>query len=46
MVKVLKPIIARNPADIRKLKQSIGIIFARNIRKVEKTNGGKNDKTS
>ena len=45
MVKVLKPIIARKPEDLRKLKHSTGIIFVRNIRKVE-NKGGKNDKTS
>ena len=46
MVKVLKPIVARKPEDIRKLKHTVGIIFGRNIRKLEKKNGGKNDKTS
>ena len=45
MVKVLKIIIARKPEDLRKLKHSTGIIFGRNIRKVE-NKGGKNDKTS
>ena len=45
MVKVLKPIIARKPEDLRKLKHSTGIIFGRNIRKVENKRG-KNDKTS
>jgi len=44
MVKVLKTIIARKPEDLRKLKHSIGIIFGRNIRKLEKNKGGKNDK--
>jgi len=46
MVKVLKPIVARKPEDIRKLKHTVGIIFGRNIRKLEKKNGGENDKTS
>ena len=46
MVKVLKPIVARKPEDIRKLKHNVGIIFGRNIRKLEKKDGGKNDKTS
>ena len=45
MVKVLKPIICRKPEDLPKLKHSFGIIFGRNIRKAEKKNGGKNDKT-
>jgi len=46
MVKVLKTIICRKPEDLRKLKHNVGIIFGRNIRKLEKKNGGKNDKTS
>ena len=46
MVKVLKPIVARKPADIRKLKHSIGIVFGQNIRQSEKKKGVKNDKTS
>jgi hypothetical protein len=45
MVKVLKTIICRKPEDLRKLKHSTGIIFGRNIRKLEKSKGGKNDKT-
>ena len=45
MVKVLKPIIARKPEDLCKLKHNTGIIFGRCIRKVE-NKGGKNDKTS
>tara|TARA_E500000178_G_C16731491_1_gene621787 strand:+ start:351 stop:488 length:138 start_codon:yes stop_codon:yes gene_type:complete len=45
MVKVLKTIVARKPEDLRKLKHSTGIIFGRNIRKLE-NKGGKNDKTS
>ena len=44
MVKVLKVIICRKPEDLPKLKYSTGIIFGRNIRKVEKKNGVKNDK--
>ena len=36
MVKVLKSIIARKPEDLVKLKYKTGIIFGRNIRKVEK----------
>ena len=46
MVKVLKTIFARKPEDLRKLKHNVGIIFGRNIRKLEKKNGGENDKTS
>lgn len=46
MVKVLKPIVARKPEDIRKLKNSIGIVFGQNIRQLKKKKGGKNDKTS
>ena len=46
MVKVLKPIVARKPEDIRKLKHSIGIVFGENIRQLKKKKGGKNDKTS
>ena len=46
MVKVLKTIICRKPEDLPKLKHSIGIIFGRNIRKLENKKGGKNDKTS
>ena len=45
MVKVLKTIICRKPEDLRKLKHNTGIIYGRNIRKVE-NKGGKNDKTS
>tara|TARA_B100001093_G_scaffold498970_1_gene547706 strand:+ start:649 stop:792 length:144 start_codon:yes stop_codon:yes gene_type:complete len=44
MVKVIKSIIVRKPEDLPKLKHNIGIIFGKNIRKVEKKNGGKNDK--
>jgi len=36
MVKVLKPIIARKPEDLVKLKYKTGIIFGRNIRTVNK----------
>ena len=45
-VKVIKSIIARKPKDLVKLKQSMGIIFGSNIRKLEKKKGDKNDKTS
>ena len=45
MVKVIKGIIARKPKDLVKLKHSMGIIFGRNIRKLEKKKGDKNDKT-
>ena len=45
MVKVLKTIICRKPEELRKLKHSTGIIFGRNIRKLEKEKGGKNDQT-
>jgi hypothetical protein len=45
MVKVLKTIIARKPEDLRKLKHSMGIIFGRNIRIVDKKAEGKDDKT-
>ena len=46
MIKVVKPIIARKPEDLRKLKHDVGIIFGRNIKKLENKKGGKNDKTS
>ena len=46
MVKVLKPIICRKPEELPKLKHNVGIIFGRNIRKLENKKGGKNDKTS
>ena len=46
MVKVLKPIVARKPEDLRKLKHSIGIILGRNIRQLKKKKEDKNDKTS
>ena len=36
MVKVLKPIIARKPEDLVKLKYKTGIIFGRNIRPIKK----------
>ena len=36
MVKVLKPIIARKPEDLVKLKYKTGIIFGRNIRSLKK----------
>ena len=45
MVKVLKTIICQKPEDLPKLRYSFGIIFGRNIRKVEKKNGDKNGKT-
>ena len=45
MVKVLPIIVARKPEDLRKLKHNTGIIFGRNIKKIE-NKGGKNDKTS
>ena len=41
MVKVLKPIIARKPEDLVKLKYKTGIIFGRNIRPLKKEKNGK-----
>ena len=40
MVKVLKPIIARKPKDLVKLKYKTGIIFVRNIRPLKKQKSG------
>jgi len=40
MVKVLKPIIARKPKDLVKLKYKTGIIFGRNIRPLKKQKSG------
>ena len=41
MVKVLKPIIARKPEDLVKLKYKTGIFFGRNIRPFKKEKNGK-----